>query len=180
MLYTVGMTKIAIILALLMLSFPAGASAHKHVAQHLTTDPVPLALAAATAYWGGEPPCGAPTVVEEEEPAGMIKEDGMATGLAERGEGIVLAWTSESESCVIHLNPKSFWWDWKNEDEMYRLFCLTITHEMGHLFGHGDDGQTNPASIEYPIQGPSNFNSVPQCMRTRTWFGGKSFYETEF
>lgn len=168
------MKYVILLIIALMLGGAAEADGAK---MHPTTDPVPLALTAATSYWGGAPPCGTPTVVEEEEPAGLIKENGGFTPLLERGEAVTLAWTSSNESCVIHLNPKSYWWDWKNEDEMFHLFCDTMTHEMGHLFGHGDDGQTNPASIQYPLLDPvsPNFDSVPQCEHTTVWYGGRRY-----
>lgn len=72
-------------------------------------------------------------------------------------------WT-EVQNCTITINT-SVWGSRHEDDEFFQWFCDSMTHEVGHLFGHLDSGQTDPSSITYPfLNGTSpNFNSVPQC-----------------
>jgi hypothetical protein len=163
-----------------MVVVPVGAEAHKahkRIVQHPTTDPVTLALTAAEHYWGGAPCGGAITLKATTAPSlqQLPSQEGNAEG------GTVAAWTvwsGESPStyadCVITFNSHT-WPDWKAMDENYQEYCDEMTHEVGHLFGHEDEATTDPESIEYPILGYENFNSVAECRGVTLYYGYEVF-----
>ena len=51
---------------------------------------------------------------------------------------------------------------------IFQWFCDAMTHEVGHLFGHLDSGQTNPASITYPFLSSSSPTSAPSRSARRS------------
>ena len=134
---------------------------------------IPEAVVDAEVYWGGRPPCGQVTVDEKPLPPGPVNGGpGNFAARIARGDLIVLAWVEEGAgSCTIHLNPASLWGIRQLQDEEYHWFCDTITHELGHLFGHSDAGETNPALITYPLVEPGlpNFDAVPECRIPTSW-----------
>lgn len=175
-------------LALLVcLLLPAGAQAHRRPVHHPTTDPVTLALKLAERYWGSAPCNGdvdmtVSTIVPALEETTPYRE-----GLAEGGEAAM--WTafetpngpqdfsdppSAYTDCTITVSLKS-WPSWHAADFEFQEYCDEITHEVGHLFGHDDAGQTNPDSIEYPFLTYVNYNSVPECRGLTLWYGRESF-----
>ncbi len=83
-------------------------------------------------------------------------------------DSVVEMWT-EVQKCTITINA-SLWRSWHQDDESFQWFCDAMTHEVGHLFGHLDSGQTNPSSITYPFLDSTspNFNSVPECQCSHT------------
>lgn len=70
----------------------------------------------ATNYWGGEPPCGAPTI-----------DYGWSNG------GVNGGWAFP-DRCNIGIDS-SYVWSW-------HTFCGEIVHEYGHLHGHGHEPGT--------------------------------------
>ena len=60
----------------------------------------------------------------------------------EPANSVVEMWT-EVQKCTITINA-SLWGSWHQDDESFQWFCDAMTHEVGHLFGHLDSGQTNP------------------------------------
>ena len=143
---------------------PASASA-----QRSTTDPVALSLRLAERYWHGTPTCGTPTVVisPDQLPSSVYE----ATTSPEPKDSVVEMWT-EVQKCTITINA-SVWHSWRQDDEFFQWFCDAMTHEVGHLFGHLDSGQTDAASITYPfLDGSSpNFDSVGECRDITLQYG---------
>jgi hypothetical protein len=150
-----------LLIATVVLAFPAAAIARKPPP---TTNPVTVAVARAEAYWQAKPCGGKFTITEGHPPAAL--EGGVAQPSLEDGGAEAQAWTDVA-SCSITLNVNQ--WRHATEALNFHWFCDLVTHELGHLppLDHLDDGQADPASIEYPLLEPGtpNFNSVPQCRR---------------
>jgi len=125
------------------------------------TNPVALALKLAERYWHGAPVCGTPAIATS--PAQLPTAAYESTTSPEPTDSVVEMWT-EVEPCRITINA-ALWRSWLEDDESFQWFCDAMTHEVGHLFGHPDGGQTNPSSITYPFLSETspNFNSVPEC-----------------
>lgn len=166
-----GMARLllSVVLATLLLPASAGAhSAHKPV-QRPTTDPVALSLVLAEQYWHGVPPCGTPKIVTR--PDQLPRSDYEAITSPEPKGSVAEMWT-EVQDCTITINA-AVWPSWHEDDEFFQWFCDAMAHEVGHLFGHLDSGQRDPASITYPfLDGTSpNFNSVPACQAVTLQYG---------
>jgi hypothetical protein len=146
----------------------AMAPAHRSVG-HPNTNPVELALRLAERFWGGVPACGTPTVLSS--PHQLPNADYERTTSPEPANSIVEMWT-EVQKCAITINT-SIWESWHQDDESFQWFCDAMTHEVGHLFGHPDGGQTNASSITYPFldEASPNFNSVPECRGVTLHYG---------
>ncbi len=148
-----------------------------------TTNPVALALKLAERYWHGAPRCGTPAVVMS--PHQLPNSAYEPTTSPEPANSVVEMWT-EVQRCTITINA-SQWGSWHEDDESFQWFCDSMTHEVGHLFGHLDGGQTDPSSITYPfLNGTSpNFDSVPECRAVTLQYGpeeirdGKRFAVTK-
>jgi len=142
-----------------------------------STSPVALAVRLAERYWGGTPACGTPRILSSahELPAARYE----ATTGPEPGGGVVEMWTVVP-ACTITINT-SIWGSWRQDDESFQWFCDAMTHEVGHLFGHADGGQTDPASVTYPfLDGTSpNFDSVPQCRNVTLRYGADEIRNEE-
>jgi hypothetical protein len=138
---------------------------------HLTTNPIALSLKLAERYWHGVPSCGTPRIAIS--PHQLPNSAYEATTSPEPSGSVVEMWT-EVQNCTITINA-SVWASWHEDDEFFQWFCDSMTHEVGHLFGHLDGGQTNPSSITYPfLDGTSpNFNSVPQCRDVTLHYGSE-------
>jgi hypothetical protein len=158
-----------VILATLLL-LPASAGAHNGRPRP-TTDPVALSLKLAEQYWHGAPACGNPVVLTS--PHQLPNSDYENVTSAEPATSVVEMWT-EVQKCTITINA-SLWGSWHQDDESFQWFCDAMTHEVGHLFGHPDSGQTNPSSITYPFLSAAspNFNSVPECRAVTLQYGSE-------
>jgi hypothetical protein len=164
-----------VILATTLL-LPATAEAHKPIGRP-TTNPVGLSLKLAERYWHGVPPCGAPTILTS---AHQLPNSNYETVTSpEPKDSVVEMWT-EVQRCTITINA-SLWPSWHLDDENFQWFCDAMTHEVGHLFGHLDSGQTNPASITYPFldSRSPNFNSVPECRGVTLQYGSEEIRDEE-
>jgi hypothetical protein len=142
-----------------------------------STNPVTLALQLAERYWGGVPACGTPTIVTSPH---QLSNSAYETVTNPEPENTVVEMWTEVQSCTITINA-SLWGSWRQDDESFQWFCDAMTHEVGHLFGHPDGGQTNPALITYPfLDGTSpNFNSVPQCRNVALAYGSEEIRNEE-
>jgi hypothetical protein len=150
--------------------------AHKAI-RRPTTNPVKLAVRLAERYWHGVPACGTPTIVTR--PDQLPDSDYETVTSPEPADSVVEMWT-EVQDCTITINA-SVWRSWRQDDESFQWFCDAMTHEVGHLFGHLDSGQTNPASITYPFLSSTspNFNSVPECENVPLQYGSQEIRNEE-
>jgi hypothetical protein len=142
--------------------------AHRQ-ARRATTNPVALSLELAERYWHGVPPCGTPTIVTASHE--LPNSDYEPTTSPEPAATVVEMWT-EPQKCRITINA-AVWGSWHEDDESFQWFCDAMTHEVGHLFGQLDGGQTNPSLITYPFldEGSPNFNAVPECRDVALQYG---------
>jgi hypothetical protein len=164
-------------LSLSALLLPASAGAHSGSAREPATNPVALSLKLAERYWHGAPACGTPTIVTS---AHQLPNSNYETVTSpEPANSVVEMWT-EVQGCTITINT-SLWPSWRQDDESFQWFCDAMTHEVGHLFGHLDSGQTNPSSITYPFLSSAspNFNSVPECENVTLQYGSREIRNEE-
>jgi hypothetical protein len=158
------------------LLLPASAEAHKP-RRHPTTNPVTLSLRLAERYWHGVPACGTPTIVRS---AHQLPNSEYETVTSPEPENSVVEMWTEVQKCTITINA-SLWPSWHQDDESFQWFCDAMTHEVGHLFGHLDSGQTNPKSITYPFLDATspNFNSVSECHGVTLHYGSEEIRDEE-
>ena len=152
------------------------ADAHKPV-HHSTTNPVVLSLKLAEQYWHGVPACGTPAIVSS--PQQLPNSAYETVTSPEPANSVVEMWT-EVQRCTITINA-SLWGSWQQDDDSFQWFCDAMTHEVGHLFGHLDGGQTNPSLITYPFLSSTspNFNSVPECKNVTLQYGTEEIRNEE-
>jgi hypothetical protein len=153
---------LAVVTLATALTIPVSPAQARERSSRSSTDPVALALKLAEGYWGGTPACGTPLVLTS--PHQLANSHYEQTTSAEPANTVVEMWT-EVQTCTITINA-SLWRSWHEDDQSFQWFCDSMTHEVGHLFGHLDSGQTNSSSITYPfLDGTSpNFNSVPTAL----------------
>jgi hypothetical protein len=140
-------------------------------ARRATTNPIALSLKLAERYWRGAPSCGTPHIAISR---GQLPNSVYEPTTNPEPDGSVVEMWTEVQNCTITINA-SVWPSWHEDDEYFQWFCDSMAHEVGHLFGHTDGGQTNPSSITYPfLDGTSpNFNSVPQCRDVMLQYGSE-------
>jgi hypothetical protein len=138
---------------------------------------VALSLKLAEQYWHGVPACGTPAIVMSRNQ--LPASDYETVTSAEPADSVVEMWT-EVQRCTITINA-SIWPSWRQDDEFFQWFCDAMTHEVGHLFGHLDSGQTNPSSITYPFldSATPNFNAVPECRAVTLQYGTETIRNEE-
>jgi hypothetical protein len=138
---------------------------------------VALSLTLAEQYWHGAPACGTPRIVIS--PHELPSSEYEPVSSPEPKNVVFEMWT-EQQNCTITINA-SVWPGWRQDDELFQWFCDAMTHEVGHLFGHLDGGQTNAASITYPFLDATspNFNSVPECRAVTLQYGPEEIRNEE-
>jgi hypothetical protein len=184
----VSATVLAVVVGLLAIPVQAQTVA-RHLS-HTSTNPVHLALALAERYWRERPCQGAVTVTASEQLPAAVTGPNISRQL-QQGAVLLLAWTSFETPAgpnAIELSPSTYtdckitlnaelWRNWRIDDGEFHWLCDLMTHEVGHLFGHPDEGQTDRRSIEYPVLEPGspNFDAVPQCGHVVLWYGRERF-----
>jgi Matrixin len=153
----------------------ASSKAHRQAsAQQLALDklaghgPVVLATAVAESYWNAVP-CGGQITVLTNLPVPSSLEpstDGWVTFDSSLGENDLEAPASTYTQCTISLAR----WQWPTRKSMkqdWNMFCLTITHEVGHLLGHKHT--LIPGSVMAPVF--INESNVPPVCRAQRLSG---------
>jgi hypothetical protein len=143
---------------------PAKASARQVALDRLAgRGPVVLATAVAESYWNAVP-CGGQITVLTDLPVPASLEpttDGWVTFDSSLGENDLEAPAGTYTQCTISLAH----WQWPTRKAMvddWNMFCLTVTHEVGHLLGHKHS--LIPGSVMAPVF--TNEANVPEICRT--------------
>jgi hypothetical protein len=128
--------------------------------------PTPLSAAAAVGrrYWGGAAPCmGQVTILAQRPLAPGLSPatDAWVTFDSPLGANNLAAPASSYTNCTISFAR----WRWPTSASMredWEMFCLTMTHELGHLLGRPHD--LAPGSVMAPVF--TDNSSVPRICRT--------------
>lgn len=127
--------------------------------------PVALATAVAERYWKAVPCGGQITVLADVAVPSSLESgtDGWVTFDSSLGQNDLEAPASTYTQCTISLAR----WQWPTQRTMesdWNMFCLTVTHEVGHLLGYKHT--LAPGAVMAPVF--TNESNVPEiCRATR-------------
>lgn len=111
--------------------------AHSATASVNSRNPVSTAVAIAERYWGAVPCAGQLKIAANRPLAPGLdpSTDGWVTFDSSLGADNLAAPASTYTNCTITLAHWQ-WATWTAMESDWGMFCLTMTHEMGHLLGH--------------------------------------------
>jgi Matrixin len=150
----------------------ASSTTHRHASARRVApnklagpDPVVLAAAVAERYWGAVP-CGGQIKILAYNPLApglSPTTDGWVTFNSSLGPNDLQAPAGTYTQCAISLAA----WRWPTRtvvEEDWNMFCLTVTHEMGHLLGYPHS--LVPGSVMAPVFTDES-DVPPICRATR-------------
>jgi hypothetical protein len=131
-------------------------------------NPVSTAAAVAEKFWGATPCAGQIKITADSPMAPGLQSgtDAWVTFNSSLGPDRLDAPASSYTNCTISLAHWQ-WASWTDMESDWGMFCLTMTHEMGHLLGYKHT--LRPGSVMNPVF--TNQSDVPAACNS-TWLPG--------
>jgi hypothetical protein len=152
-------SALSLLAAAALFGVPATATA---ASRAKTIDPVSAAAAAGVSVWGAVPCKGRIGYrTQRALPAGLSADaDAWVTFNSSLGANNLAAPASTYTDCTISFG-RSRWPDMASTREDWDMFCMTMTHELGHLLGRPHD--LTPGSVMAPVF--ADYSSEPAACR---------------